>query len=81
MAKLDFGFTAKTGKVKSCPGAINVSYAFGFDDLSVQEIVDIYKERAAEPPDTPNGCNPRKSSNSRSPPRRFSYVDVMFTYL
>jgi len=70
VAKLDFGFKEKTGKVK-CPGAINVSYAFGTDALSVQEIADMYKERAAEP-DTPNGYNPRKSSNSRRSPRKIS---------
>lgn len=43
VAKLEFGFKEKSAKLK-CPGAIDVTYAFGSNALSVQEIAQMYKD-------------------------------------
>ena len=67
VARIEFGFTGKVDP-PTCPPAIDISYAFGAEALSVKEISDRYKEGNA-PPKAMATKSPRKSP-ARSSPRK-----------
>ena len=73
VAKIEFGFKPDLNPPK-CPAAIDISYAFGANALSLKEIQDMYKG-AKERPESPRK-SPRKTPTRKSP-RKPQAADVI----